>query len=212
MLVAENLRLHNELLEARAESRRLATELTQERAISARFLRERDEGVSAMHLETTRLTAELGTERAIVARLFQDRHDLMSEQHHGRQHRVLSSYIGEYTSEFLDAKNASQRAELLGSIRATTKIIWDSGAGFCCDTKTKVIRAMMAPHGFVFREPGEGKTGWEGYAMYVPRVGAVEQLGRIVRSHRHKLGSEQWYLLELITVLLRVGEYLETNP
>lgn len=102
--IPEYTHLQKTLLEAQAELTCLALSLTQEREISAGFLRERDEGVSAMHRETTRLAAELATERA------------------------------------------------------------------------------------------------------------VEQLERLVRWRRAKFGVDQWYLLELKTVLLRVGEYLEQNP
>lgn len=143
-----------------------------------------------------------------MARLFQERHQIL---HDARQHTVLSSHIGDYTSEFLDSKSAYERAALLGSIHATTKTIWDTDTIFGYPGIIQIIRTMMAPHGFVFREPGEGKTGWDGYALNVPQVGAIEQLERLVRTRRVKLDAEQWYLLELTTVLQRVGEYLEAN-
>lgn len=76
----------------------------------------------------------------------------------------------------------------------------------------KIIRAVMVPHGFVFREPGEGETGWEGYSTMVPKVDELEQLDRLVRSRRVHFGADQWYLLELTTVLQRIGRYLEANP
>lgn len=192
-----------------AESTRLAIELAQERAISARFLKERDEGISAMRVETTRLAAELATERAIVSRLFQEREAIL---HGTRQHVVLSSHIGDYTSEVLDAMSAAERAALLASICCTTKTIWDHDLGVNCAGIIKIIRTMMAEHGFVFREPGEGNTTLDGYVAYVPSVGAVEQLERVIRWRRAKLGTDQWYLLELTTVLHGIGKYLEQNP
>lgn len=207
--IPEYTRLQKALLAAQAESARLATDLAQERAISARFLKERDEGISAMRLETNRLAAELATERAIVARLFQERNAI---QHGARQHLVLSSHIGEYTSECLDAKSVPERAALLASIRSTTKMIWDHNLALKCGPIIQIIRTMMAEHGFVFRDVGEGKTDREGYVTNVPLVPAVEQLERLVRWRRVKFGADQWYLLELKTVMHRIGEYLEKNP
>lgn len=197
------------LQQAEAELVRLAAEFAQERAISARFLVERDEGIRVARLESPRVAAELATERAIVARLFQERQGLLDRS---RQHVVLSSYIGDYTSAVLDGKSASERAALLEAIRVTTKVIWDSGVSLGYLSMVKMIRTMMAPHGFVFREPGEGKTAWEGYATNVPEVGAVEQLDRLVRTRRAGFGVEQWYSLQLTSVLCRIGEYLEEHP
>lgn len=187
---------------AQADLIRLTAELTTERAISARFFSERDDAVSATRLAT----AELATEKEITARLLQQ-HDRLRA--YTRQHVQLSSYLGEYTSAFLVNKTLSERAALMGAIQATTKLIWDSGAGLSWVATTKAIRVMMGQHGFVFREPGEGKTGWGGYAIMVPDVGVLEQLDGVVRTHRAELGAEGWYLNELTSVL--VLEYLENN-
>lgn len=191
------------------QRRPLETELEIERAATTRILKERDEAIRAAQIELTRLTAELMTERAISARLQQEHDEELKKQPSARQHVVLSSYLGDYTSEFLDAKTTSQRAALLASIYSTTKMIWDSGAGLSWEVTTQMIRMVMAQHGFVFREPGEGQTGWDGYATKVPDVGAVEQLDKVVRTHRDELGATGWYLNELTAVLLRVGQYLE---
>lgn len=134
---------------------------------------------------------------------------LNGDQDRQRQHVQLSSYIGSYTSKFLENKSPQQRAALRESIRATTKSIWDDGQGGSWENTTRVIRAMMAQHGFVFREPGEGIIGWDGYATKVPDVGTVEQLDRIVRTHRAELGAVGWYLNELTAVLYRVAKYLD---
>lgn len=194
---------------AQVELRRLTTELATERAISARFLTERDVAVRAGLIESIRLTAALATEQAANTRLLQEREELVSRS---RQHVQLSSYLGEYTSEFLDSKTCCERAALLGSIRATTKGIWDSGSGMPFEMSMKVIRTMMAEHGFVFREPGEGETGWHGYALMVPNVDVLEQLDRAARTHRADLGAAIWYFTELVAVLYRIVKYLEENP
>lgn len=149
----------------------LRDELATERAISARFLTDRDAAI----VESARLRAELTTEKAKFQRLL-DTHE--SSTGTTRQHVYLSSYLGDYTSAFLDSKTCCQRAALLGCIRATTKMVWDSGAEMTYEMTMKVIRTMMAEHGFVFREPGEGETGWRGYATMVPDVDALEQLDR----------------------------------
>lgn len=193
---------------AKAESARLLKELATERAFLAGLLRQQDHGISAERVESARLARELATERALVARLFQERQELLAGS---RQHVVLSSYLGDYTSEFLDAMCAPQRTALLGSIRCVTKFIWDSDEIPGCAWITNGLRKMMGEYGFVFREPGEGAVRWEGYAVNVPRVGAVEQLGRQVEAQREGLGGAEWYLLELTTVMLNVGRYLEAN-
>lgn len=161
--------------------RRLTAELATERAISTRFLTERDVAVRAGLVESIRLTAALAIEQATNTRLLQQLDELVSRS---RQHVQLSSYLGEYTSEFLDCKTCCERAALLGSIRAKTKSIWDSGSGMHFEMSMKVIRTMMAEHGFVVREPGEGRTGWNGYASMIPDVDVLEQLDRAARTHR----------------------------
>lgn len=74
-----------------------------------------------------------------------------------------------------------------------------------------MVRTMMAEYGFAFREPGEGETEWSGYSMMVPDVTVLEQLDRVVRTHRALLGVELWYFTELVTVMYRVVKYLEEN-
>ncbi|KAL0634533.1 hypothetical protein Q9L58_006552 [Maublancomyces gigas] len=187
------------------ELTRLTTELATERAISTRLLKERDEAVLAGSVELARLSAELVTEKAISTRLLQPRDGS------ARQHVQLSSYIGEYTSAFLDSKTCCERASLLASIRVACKIAWDSGFGLPLE-RTKIFRAMLAEYGFVFREPGEGETGWGGYSMLVPDVPVLEQLDRLVRTHRVKLGESLWYFTELVTVMYRIVKYLEETP
>lgn len=194
-----------ELIAAQAELRRLTTELATERAISTRFLAERDDAVRARLLESVRAAEAQATEQAISARLLPP-HDSSRQQVH------LSSDLGVYTSAFLDSKTCCERAALLASIRATTKMIWDSGANMPFEMSMKVIRTMMAEHGFVFREPGEGETGWNGYSAMVPDVDVLEQLDRVVRTHRADLGAAIWYFTELVAVLYRIVKYLEENP
>lgn len=181
---------------------RLSAELETERAISTRYLTERDEAIRA-------LMAELATEKAKGARLLKLQEGLVGS---AKQDVYLSSYLGEYTSAFLDSKTCCERAALLGCIRATTKIIWDSGAEMDWKMKTKVVRTMMAEHGFVFREPGEGRTQWTEYATMVPDVDVLEQLDRVVRTCRAHLGEARWYFTELVGVLFRIVKYLEENP
>lgn len=199
------------LAQAQKELAKMAADLAIEQAISARFLQERDAVIIAAQLESARLTAELAVERGIITRLFQGRDEILTTRKSTCRHTVLSSYIGEYTSEFLDTKSDFQRTSLLSSIRWMTKNMWDSGAGLSCEVKIRVIRRMMAYYGFRFRDPGEGETGGDGYSTKVPDVGVVEQLGRVVRTQRVEMGEMEWYLNELTAVLLRVGEYLESN-
>lgn len=187
------------------ELARLTAELAAERAISTRFLAERDDVMRASYVESARLTAELATERATGARLLQQRNDST------RQPIQLSWYLGDYTSAFLDGKTCCERAALLASIRVLTKITWDSGTGMTFEVTTREIRKMMAQHGFEFREPGEGETGWGGYSMMMPDVPVLEQLDRLVRTHRDSMGAPMWYFTELITVLFRIVKYLGEN-
>lgn len=193
------------LLAPQDELTRLTAELATERTISTRLLKERDEAVLAARVELARLSAELVTEKAISARLLQPRDGS------ARQHVQLSLYIGEYTSAFLDSKTCCERAALLASIRVATKMVWDSGTGMPFETTLKMVRVMLAEYGFVFREPGEGETGWGGYSMMVPDVPVREQLDRVVRTHRVKLGEDLWYFTELVTVMYRIVKYLEEN-
>lgn len=202
----------SELTAAQAESARLAAELATERAISARFLREHDEGVSTAQATSTRLKGELDTQLEITARLMAERDELRRQCDGTRNRMVLSSYLGDYTSEFLSARTPSQRATLLEDIKSTVTKIWNSGAGLSWAATIQVIRTMMAHHGFVFREPGEGQIGWGGYATMVPNIPTVEQLDRVVRTHRDELNATGWYLNELTAVLLRVTQYLQSNP
>lgn len=192
----------SELLAARTELLRLSAELETERAISTRYLTERDEAIHE-------LTSELATEKAKGARLLKLQEGLVGS---AKQHVYLSSYLGEYTSEFLDSRTCCERAAMLGCIRATTKILWDSGVEMEWTVKTKVVRTMMAEHGFLFREPGEGRTQWTGYATMVPDVDVLEQLDRVVRACRGNLGEADWYFTELVGVLHRIVKYLEENP
>lgn len=211
VLRSEIRRLQNDLATAQAQLRRIESDLATERVVSACYLKERDAVFTTAHAESARLTAELTTERAISTRFMHERDKVLEERRSARPCIILSSYIGDYTSEFLDAKTASQRAALLAAIESTTKMMWDSGVDMTWQNKVQVIRTMMLQHSFVFRDPDEGQTGWEGYAMKVPDVGAVEQLDRVVRTIRVGLGIG-WYLVELIAVLLRVGQYLESHP
>lgn len=128
-----------------------------------------------------------------------------------RQHVQLSHYLGDYTSEFIDRKSIADRAALRGGIHATTQTIWNSGLGLSWEKTIVVIRAMMAAHGFVFRDPGEGKIGWGEYTTMLKNVPVAEQLDRVVRTHRAELGAVGWYLNELTAVMLRVQRYLDGN-
>lgn len=193
------------LLGPQDELTRLTAELETERAISSRLLKERDEAVLASRVELARVSAELITEKAISARLLEPRDGS------ARQHVQLSSNIGEYTSAFLDSKNCCERAALLASIRVACKMVWDTGCGLPFETTMKMFRTILAEYGFVFREPGEGETGWGGYSMLVPDVAVLEQLDRVVRTHRAELGVDMWYYTELVTVLYRIVKYLEEN-
>lgn len=71
---------------------------------------------------------------------------------------------------------------------------------------------MMGQHGFRFRDPGEGRTGWGAYTMMLKNVPVAEQLDRVVRTHRAELGATGWYLNELTAVMWRVEKYLVANP
>lgn len=193
----------------KAESAELAAQLASERAISARFLRERDDGISAIRLQMTRLTAELATEQAIVARLFQERTQHVAAS---RQHVALSCSLGDYTSQFLDAKSVSDRAALLASIRNTSLTILGGRATNTCEGIANLMRTMMGNHGFVLRGPGEGQREWPWHNAMLTLVTGVEVLDGLVRARLESHGSQQWYLLELLTVVLRVAEYLEANP
>lgn len=177
--------------------------------MNTRFLAERAEAIHSSRIESARLTAQLDSERAISARLLESCDQLLDD---ACQHVQLSSHLGEYTSAFLDIKTCCERAALLGSIRATTKMVWDGGVEMTHASTIKLIRLMMAQHGFVFRDPGEGKTGWNGYAMMVPHVDTREQLDRVVRTHREDMNMEVWYLAELVAVLMAVVKYLQENP
>lgn len=185
----ETLHLRTELLAARSELARLTKELETERAISARFQQDRDAAI----LESARIAATVAARRR------------------SPQHVQLSHYLGDYTSEFVDGKTAAERAALRGGIHATTQTIWNSGLGLSWEKTIVVIRAMMAAHGFVFRDPGEGTATWDGYAMAVKNVAVAEQLDRVVRTHRTDLGAVSWYLNELTAVMYRVERYLEAN-
>lgn len=143
----------SELVKALME---MTADLAKERAISAHFLKERDSAVITAHLESARLKAESTIDRGIIARLFKERDEILTARESPFRHIVLSSYIGEYTSEFLDAKSDFQRTSLPSSVRWMTKNMWDSGAGLSCEVKVKVIRKMLAYYGFVFRDRGEG--------------------------------------------------------
>lgn len=190
MPAPETLDLRSQLHAAQTELARLTAELATERAISARFQQDRDAAV----LESARLAATDAARR------------------HSPQHVQLSYYLGEYTSEFVDRKSAAERAALRGGIRATTQTIWNSGLGLTWEKTIAVIRGMMAAHGFVFRDPGEGRTGWGAYTMMLKNVPVAEQLDRVVRTHRAELGAVGWYLNELTAVMCRVEKYLEANP
>lgn len=182
----------------------LTEKLATERTFGAQSMIERDDAIR----ESARRMAELATGKALSRRLLQT---LDSPGRTARQHVYLSSYLGDYTSAFLDSKTCCERATLLGCIRATTKMVWDSGAAMPCHMTTKVIRTMLAEHGFVFRDPGEGATGWAGYATMVPDLDPLEQLDRVVRTHRRDMNVEVWYLTELVGVMIRIAKYLEEN-
>lgn len=199
------MQLRTELLAAQTELKRLTVELATERAISTRFMHDRDTAVA----ESARLSAALATEQAISARHLKAHDTLLLG---ARQHVQLSHYLGEYTSEFVDRKSATERAALRGGIYSVTQTIWNSGLGLSYEKTIVVIRAMMATHGFVFRNPGEGKTSWGPYTMMVKDVGVAEQLDRVVRTHRAEMGAVGWYLNELTAVMCRVVKYLEANP
>lgn len=53
----------------------------------------------------------------------------------------------------------------------------------------------MSQHGFEFRDPGEGQTGWDRYATKVPGVTTPE---RVARTHRDELGAVGWVVFERV--------------